>query len=507
MRHHTALANEVVFGHPMLASTYSTQPPFSTPFGPQLSYPYRPQSSGFQRCKSQAFMGHYPEAPVFDYQTHSPQLFSPQLHKPQANLVVSQYYDPGSSGAYSYHSSTGANPFSSPGMFPGTENYDADLFSRLGDCTPSLRYPFPDRNVDAWLKNDVDGHEKEVLPWDPSTRQSNQATYFTPRNFGSWSYDSEAHGEQSSYTTTYQHAPYIHPSELQESYGNELQGGLPFDDSHVADQKETHGDSAGLDLPSPVVEFRSDGKKINAPSQTLCRVSCNVDQYMKSPSAARAASVWKRAHSRAHGDVNRSGNSSDVLPLREHGIKDSVDVSNEQSKEYLRYITKVTKKLNKTMSDKNDEQARQAHAAQNAQPASNSSQPQNLTPQQAEQERVRAELRVGYISPEVTWQRGQMNAGLPYQYTVAGGSSSQPAQQLGQASGARTANISNFPTGQTGGTSLGDARLQWAGDIMRGGCAPLKLSPAPAGLRPGALPAHIMKPVPKPDDANPPEDQ
>ncbi|WKT41295.1 hypothetical protein QSH57_006101 [Fusarium oxysporum f. sp. vasinfectum] len=144
------------------------------------------------------------------------------------------------------------------------------------------------------------------------------------------------------------------------------------------------------------------------------------------------------------------------------------------------------------MSDKNDKQARQAHAAQNAQPASNSSQPQNLTPQQAEQERVRAKLRVGYISPEVTWQRGQMNAGLPYQYTVVGGPSSQPAQQLGQASGARTANISNFPTGQTGGTSLGDARLQWVGDIMRGGCA---------------LPAHIMKPVPKPDDANPPEDQ
>ncbi|KAH7226206.1 hypothetical protein BKA60DRAFT_658784 [Fusarium oxysporum] len=455
MRHPTAPANEVVFGHPMLANTYSTQPPFSTPFGPQLSYPYRPQSSGFQRCNSQASMGHYPEASVFDYQTHSPQLFSPQLHKPQANLVVPQYYDPGSGGAYSYHSSTRANPFSSPGI-------------RLGDCTPSLRYPFPDRNVDVWLKNDVDGHKKEVLPWDPSTRQSNQATYFTPRNFGSWSYDSEAHGEQSSYTTTYQHAPYIHPSELQESYGNELQGGLPFDDSHVADQKETHGDSAGLDLPSPVVEFRSDGKKINAPLQTLCRVSCNVDQYMKSPSAARAVSVWKRAHSRAHGDVNRSGNSSDVLPLREHGIKDSVDVSNEQ----------ITKKLNKTMWDKNDEQAR--HAAQNAQPASNSSQPQNLTPQQAEQERVRAELRVGYISPEVTWQRGQMNAGLPYQYTVAGGSSSQPAQQLGQASGAH---------------------------IMRGGCAPLKLSPAPAGQRPGALPAHIMKPVPKPDDANPPEDQ
>src|SRR6478752_6615052 len=43
------------------ASTYSTQPPFSTPFGPQLSYPYRPQSSGFQRCNSQASMGHYPE--------------------------------------------------------------------------------------------------------------------------------------------------------------------------------------------------------------------------------------------------------------------------------------------------------------------------------------------------------------------------------------------------------------------------------------------------------------
>ncbi|KAH7486645.1 hypothetical protein HZ326_4025 [Fusarium oxysporum f. sp. albedinis] len=159
------------------------------------------------------------------------------------------------------------------------------------------------------------------------------------------------------------------------------------------------------------------------------------------------------------------------------------------------------------MSDKNDEQARQAHAAQNAQPASNSSQPQNITPQQAEQERVRAKLRVGYISPEVTWQRGQMNAGLPYQYTVAGGPSSQPAQQLGQASGARTANISNFPTGQTGGISLGDARLQWAGDIMRGGCAPLKLSPAPAGLRPGALSAHIMIPVPKPDDTNTPEDQ
>ncbi|EXL91619.1 hypothetical protein FOIG_15158 [Fusarium odoratissimum NRRL 54006] len=99
------------------------------------------------------------------------------------------------------------------------------------------------------------------------------------------------------------------------------------------------------------------------------------------------------------------------------------------------------------MSDRNDEQARQAHAAQNAQPASNSSQPQKLTPQQAEQEHVRAELRVGYISPEVTWQRGQMNAGLPYQYTVAGGSSSQPAQQLGQASGARITNISNFPTG------------------------------------------------------------
>ncbi|PCD42115.1 hypothetical protein AU210_004649 [Fusarium oxysporum f. sp. radicis-cucumerinum] len=257
------------------ASTYSTQPPFSTPFGPQLSYPYRPQSFGFQRCNSQASMGHYPEAPVFDYQTHSPQLFSPQLHKPQANLVVPQYYDPGSSGAYSYHSYTRANPFSSPGMFPGTENYDAVLFSRLGDCTPSLRYPFPDRNVDAWLKNDVDGHEKEVLPWDPSTRQSNQATYFTPRNFGSWSYDSEAHGEQSSYTTTYQHAPYIHPSELQESYGNELQAGLQFGDSHVADQKETHGDSAGLDVPSPVVEFRSYGKKINAPLQVYC-VNCTA---------------------------------------------------------------------------------------------------------------------------------------------------------------------------------------------------------------------------------------
>ncbi|KAJ9427009.1 hypothetical protein QL093DRAFT_2094127 [Fusarium oxysporum] len=256
MRHPTAPANEVVFGHPMLESTYSTQPPFSTPFGPQLSYPYRPQSSGFQRCNSQASMGHYPGAPVFDYQTHSPQLFSPQLHKPQANLVVPQYYDPGSSGAYSYHSSTRANPFSSPGMFPGTENYDAVLLVGL-------------------VTNDVDGHEKEVLPWDPSTRQSNQATYFTPRNFGSGSYDSEAHGEQSSYTTTYQHAPYIHPSELQESYGNELQAGLQFDDSHVADQKETHGDSAELDVPSLVVEFRSYGKKINAPLQVYC-VNCTA---------------------------------------------------------------------------------------------------------------------------------------------------------------------------------------------------------------------------------------
>ncbi|TXC07870.1 hypothetical protein FocTR4_00003404 [Fusarium oxysporum f. sp. cubense] len=138
---------------------------------------------------------------------------------------------------------------------------------------------------------------------------------------------------------------------------------------------------------------------------------------------------------------------TDIFRLTESITVDSADVSNEQSKEYLRYITRVTKKLNKTMSDRNDEQARQAHAAQNAQPASNSSQPQKLTPQQAEQEHVRAELRVGYISPEVTWQRGQMNAGLPYQYTVAGGSSSQPAQQLGQASGARITNISNFPTG------------------------------------------------------------
>ncbi|KAG7416845.1 hypothetical protein LZL87_009366 [Fusarium oxysporum] len=159
------------------------------------------------------------------------------------------------------------------------------------------------------------------------------------------------------------------------------------------------------------------------------------------------------------------------------------------------------------MSNNNDEQARQSQAAQNTQPASNSSQPQNLTPQQAEQERMRAELRVSYISPEVKAQDLMRRFGVSYQDALAMGSSSHHPQQPGQASGSCTANIGNFRTGQTGGNSLGDARLQWAGDLMRGGSASLTLSPAPAGLRPGALPPHIMKPVPKPNDENPPEDQ
>jgi hypothetical protein len=159
------------------------------------------------------------------------------------------------------------------------------------------------------------------------------------------------------------------------------------------------------------------------------------------------------------------------------------------------------------MSNNNDEQARRAQATQNAQPASNGTQPQNLTPQQSEQAHIRAALRVGYISPEVTWQNRQLNAGVPYQQVISGGSNSQSALQPGQGSGSRTADISNFPKVQTGGTQLGDDRMMWARNFMRGPSAPLTLPPAPTGLHPGDLPAHIKNPVPKPDDANPPENE
>ncbi|KAH7178118.1 hypothetical protein DER46DRAFT_675814 [Fusarium sp. MPI-SDFR-AT-0072] len=242
------------------ASTYSTQPPLSMPIDHQLgypAYPYYPESSGFQPVNSQVSTGHDPEAPFFDYQTYSLHLFSPRVPEPQTKLgddqssysVAPQYHDPGSSGAYAYRSSTRANPFSSPRTSFGTENYDAYPFSRLGDYTPSQR-SIPDQNIDTWLKDDVDGHEREVLPC--------------------WSYNSQPYGEQSSYTTNDHHAAYIHPSELQEPYGDSLQGAQSFDDGHVADQSNTHGD-----VPSPAIEYRRYGQRIDAPLRVHC-INCTT---------------------------------------------------------------------------------------------------------------------------------------------------------------------------------------------------------------------------------------
>ncbi|KAF4953099.1 hypothetical protein FGADI_6249 [Fusarium gaditjirri] len=257
------------------ASTYTTQATFSAPVGPQLAYPYHPQSSDFQPFGSQVSTGQYPETSVFDDQTYSPQFFSTQLHEPQPNLVGPQPYNPGSSGAYGYRSSTRPNPFSSIGMSSGTENHNEELGSRVGDYIPQLRSPFAEQNVDIWLQNDGDRHGKEVLPWDPSTRQSNQATYSTPHNFGGWNYDSQPHGEPPSYTPNFQqHAPYIHLSELQESYGNEPQGLQGFDDSYF-DQNSAQGDRNTLNIPPPAMEYRQWGKRGNAPLQVYC-INCRT---------------------------------------------------------------------------------------------------------------------------------------------------------------------------------------------------------------------------------------
>lgn len=214
---------------------------FYPPVDPQLSYPHHPQPSGFQSYNSQAAGSYSTGAPVLDYQTSPPNPFSPQLHTNQPNLFEPQYNDPGSSSAYAYRGSALPNPFSSLEVSSGTQNHAADL---------QLTYPFVEQNVNTWLQNDGD--------------------------LGSWTYDGQPHGEQSSYNpNNQQFAPYIHLPELQEPYENEPQGLQGFDDSYATDQYSAQGAHNALDIPPAAIEYRRWGKRGNAPLRVYC-INCRA---------------------------------------------------------------------------------------------------------------------------------------------------------------------------------------------------------------------------------------